>query len=102
MIADRLLLTDDTWARLAAALTQLKSRRGAPPALSDRLFVEAILYIARAGHPWRDLPDYFGKWDAVYQRFRRWQKKGIWAKLCEQFRGDLGAVRTLLVDSTVI
>ena len=67
----RLLLSDAAWARIAATLSGARSRRGAPPAVSDRLFVEAVLHRARAGCPWRDLPAHFGAWDAVYQRFRR-------------------------------
>lgn len=60
----RLLLTDKTWGRIERALAGLKSRRGSPPELSDRDFVEAVLYLARTGVPWRDLPERFGKWDA--------------------------------------
>jgi transposase len=32
-------------------------------------------WLARA--PWRDLPNEFGNWNSVFQRFRRWTKKGI-------------------------
>ena len=30
----------------------------------------------RTGSPWRDLPLALGKWNSVFQRFRRWAKKG--------------------------
>ena len=60
----RLLLTDEAWAELAPILATLKSRAGSPPALSDRMFIEAVLYLARTGTPWRDLPADFGHWDA--------------------------------------
>ena len=72
----RLLIDDDAWDRLQPVLAKLKSPAGAPPALSDRLFLEAVLYRGRTGCPWRDRPGRFGPWDAVYQRFRRWQKAG--------------------------
>src|SRR5262245_48162031 len=81
MDESRPLLTDKTWARIEKALTKLKSRRGAPADTSDRDFVEAILYLARTGAPWRDLPGRFGNWDAAYKRFRRWADRGIWAGL---------------------
>ena len=99
---DRLMLTDELWERIRAVVSEVKSPAGAPPELSDRDFVEAILYMARAGCPWRDLPARFGDWNAVYQRFRRWEKSGIWAALFERLPGDLGAVKELLFDSTVV
>ncbi len=37
-------------------------------AKDNRLFVDAVLRIARTGSPWRDLPAEFGKWFAVFAR----------------------------------
>src|SRR5262245_33296424 len=85
----RLVLTDAAWGRIAAVLAQVKSRRGAPPAQDDRTFVEAVLHLARTGEPWRDLPKAFGNWDAVYQRFRRWERAGRWRALFECAGADL-------------
>jgi transposase len=98
----RLMLTDEAWDRLAAIIDEVKSRAGAPPKLSDRDFVEAVLYLARTGCPWRDLPERFGEWDAVYQRFRRWEEAGVWRALFERLPGDLAGVETILLDSSVI
>jgi len=98
----RLLLTDEIWDRLSKALVGLKSRAGAPPKQSDREFIEAVLHLARTGEPWRDLPGRFGNWDAVYQRFRRWEKAGRWLKLFERLPADLQEVRNIFLDSTVI
>jgi transposase len=40
-------------------------------AADNRLFINAILYIARSGSPWPDLPERYGHWNSVYQRFNR-------------------------------
>ena len=99
----RLLLSDDAWGRIAAVLDEAKHPAGAPPKLSDRDFVEAMLFLARAGLPWRDLPGRFGAWDAVYNRFRRWIAAGLWRALFERLPGEaLEAVRVVFFDSTVI
>jgi len=98
----RLLLTDAAWGRIAAVLAEVKSRRGAPPALADRDFVEAVLYLARTGCPWRDLPACFGNWGTVYQRFRRWQQAGYWQALFARVPADLEKIALLLFDSTVV
>ncbi len=47
-------------------------------AIDNRLFVEAVLWIARTGAPWRDLPPHYGHWHRVYVRYNRWSHKGIW------------------------
>jgi transposase len=91
------------WEQLAAALDEVKDPRGAPPGLTDRQFVEAVLYLARTGLPWRDLPEEFGTWSAVYMRFRRWEKAGVWRRLWEVLaRGASPALLDLFVDSTSI
>ena len=99
----RLLLTDEAWAEIASILTTIKSRAGSPPVLSDRMFIEAVLYLARTGIPWRDLPEAFGRWDAVYNRFRRWERRGLWRQLWERLQTD-ASPRTLhlFIDSTMV
>jgi transposase len=98
----RIVLTDSTWERLAEVLAEVKSPAGAPPELPDRSFVEAVLFVARTGIPWRDLPKCFGKWDAVYQRFRRWQRAGYWQALFQDAPQALAKIELLLFDSTVV
>ena len=47
----------------------------------NRRFLNAVLYVARTGIPWRDLPERFGPWNSVWRRFDRWCAKGIWTKI---------------------
>jgi transposase len=99
----RLLLTDAAWAEIALILATIKSRAGSPPVLSDRMFIEAVLYLARTGTPWRDLPEDFGHWDAVYNRFRRWEVRGIWRQLWERLQGgDCPRARHIFIDATIV
>lgn len=76
-MALRLLISDAVWAEAEPVLRDLKYAAGRPPVLSDRMFLEAVLYQARTSKPWRALPEAFGDWNAVYQRFRRWEKRTI-------------------------
>ena len=101
----RYMLTDDLWAALEPLVAQAKRHKGGqPPALPDRDFFEALLYLARTGIPWRDLPAEFGRWDAVYNRFRRWVASGALRRLFEALTADpvFGEVRRVLIDSTIV
>lgn len=40
-------------------------------------FINAILYIAENGCKWRALPEKYGKWNSIYQRFKRWCENGV-------------------------
>jgi len=101
----RYMITDELWAALGPAVQKARRHRsGQKPVLPDRLFFEALLYLARTGVPWRDLPGGFGAWDAVYNRFRRWVASGSLARLFELLTADpaFGEVRRVLIDSTIV
>lgn len=101
----RYMLTNDLWAALEPMVRRAKRHRGGQkPALSDRDFFEALLYLARTGVPWRDLPSEFGAWDAVYNRFRRWVASGGLRALFEAMTADpqFDGVRRVFVDSTIV
>lgn len=73
-------LTDDQWEKIEPLLP---GRVGDPgrTAEDNRLFVNAVLFVAKTGIPWRDLPERFGKWNSVWRRFDRWCATGVWSKL---------------------
>lgn len=96
----RKILRDDQWERIRDLLPGKASDRGVT-AKDNRLFVEAVLWIARTGSPWRDLDPALGNWHATYTRFSRWSKKGVWARLIEAVRDDVD-LEALFIDSTVV
>ena len=102
-MAFRLLISDAVWAEVEPVLRDLKHAAGRPPALSDRLFIEAVLYQARTGTPWRDLPEAFGDWNAVSQRFRRWEQRTLWQRLGERIhRSQNDRLQDLFIASTMV
>jgi transposase len=46
-----------------------------------RLMFDGILWVLRTGAPWRDLPERYGKWQSVYDRFNRWRKDGTFDRV---------------------
>jgi len=69
-------------------------------AKDNRGFIHAVLWIAKTGAPWRDLPERFGKWDTVFQRFNRWCKRGVWGRVWQVWQDP--DLECLMLDSTVI
>jgi len=93
-------LRDDQWERIEHLLPGKTSDRGRS-GRDNRMFVEAILWLARSGTPWRDLLPEFGNWNSVYQRFARWQKRGVWSVVFEELAKD-SDWKEVFMDSSVI
>ena len=62
-----------------------------------------MLWIVRTGAPWRDLPEEFGKWEAVYRQFLRWTRSGLWDLLLDALK-ESGVVPSArqMIDSTIV
>jgi transposase len=92
-------ITDRQWSAIKDLLPGQEGDPGAT-AKDNRLFINAITWIAKTGAPWRDLPERFGNWNSVFQRFNRWCKAGLFETIMAKLQDpDLGV---LLLDSTII
>ena len=98
-MAKRYELTDAQWRRVQRVLPKQKT---GPEALQgDRLFIEAVLFRARTGLPWRDLPERFGPWKSVYNRFNNWAHKGHWATIFRELQVEVDETGSILDGSVV-
>ena len=92
-----------------APLLPHPTHQGGPghPWKPHRPLLNGILWICHTGAPWRDLPERYGPWQTVYDRFNRWRADGTWAKIVVRLlrhlerHGQLGR-RLWFVDATVI
>ena len=92
-------LTEAQWARLQPLLPRQKT---GPKALrGDRLFIEAVIFRAKTGLQWRDLPARFGPWKSVYNRFSNWAKKGHWATIFRELQFEVDETGSI-VDGSVV
>jgi len=87
-------IADADWDRIKGLLP----RHG--PEGDRRLFVDAILYMARTGIPWNDLPARFGKPNTLWKRFDRWSKAGVWQRVFDALQDP--DIEWLILDSTII
>ena len=92
-------ISDADWDRIQDLLPGRPGQTGWLAA-DNRRFLDAVLWIARTGAPWRDLPERFGNWNSAWRRFDRWARKGTWKVVFEALQDP--DLEWLILDSTVI
>jgi transposase len=97
---DRFVLTDAQWAKMEPHCLGKPGDPGRSGG-NNRLFLEAVLWIARTGSPWRDLPEQFGKWNSVFVRYRDWTKAGVFKRLFDA-ASDQPDMEYAMVDATIV
>jgi transposase len=97
---DRFVVSDAVWEKVAWLLPGKASDAGVT-AKDNRLFLEAVLWRVRTGLPWRDLPSGFGRWNSVFQRFRRWVRAGVFERIFECLSGEPD-FEYALIDGTIV
>jgi putative transposase len=81
-------LTRLEWAVIQPMFPRAKrrGRRGRSRAHSNKLIVNAILYVLRTGCQWRALSKDFPPHQTVYDWFRKWTRNGLWGRINERLR----------------
>lgn len=97
---DRFILTDAQWRKIRDFCLGKPTDPGCTGG-DNRLFVEVVLWIARIGSPWRDLPPLFGKLNAVFKRFRDWVKADVFKRLFDAV-SDEPDMECPMVDATIV
>jgi len=99
-MAKRYELTAAQWKRLEP---RLPGKAGDPgrTAVDNQLFVNGVLWVLRSGAHWCDLPERYGKWKSVHQRFARWAKAGVWERVFEALIDD-AENEYLMLDTTLV
>ncbi|MEU0029728.1 IS5 family transposase [Streptomyces sp. NPDC006335] len=97
-------LTDQAWAVIEPLPAPPRMGR---PVRDRRLVVNGILWKLSTGAACRDLPERYGPWKTVYERFRRWSADGTWDRLpahVQQHSDAVGPVDWMVVcvDSTTV
>ncbi len=100
MIEDRFVLTDLQW-EIMEPFCLGKKRDPGRTGGDGRLFLEAVLWIARTGSPWRDLPVHFGKWNTVFNRFRDWVKADVFKRIFDAL-SENPDMEFAMIDGTIV
>lgn len=71
-------IPDDTWTIIQPFLpAESASPRAGRPWAEHRTIINGMFWVLCSGAPWRDLPERYGPWKTVYNRFNRWSKSGV-------------------------
>ena len=100
MIRDVDLLRDDQWERLREFIPGgCKGKRG--PRADNRRFLNALLWMARSGGRWRDLPERLGDYETVKRRYYRWIEMGVLDAVLAALTREAD-LEWLMIDSTIV
>ena len=88
-------ISDKLWEQIKPLLP----KRGR--SYDDRLFVNAVLFHAKTGLPWRDLPERYGPYTTAYNRFNRWRKAAVWDRMMDAItQAHDGEVQ--MIDTSIV
>lgn len=91
-------LSDAEWALIKPLLPN--KPRGVAR-VSDRRVLNGIFFVLRTGSPWRDLPERYGPYTTVYNRYNRWAKAGVWVRVFETLAAQ-SPQSMAFIDSSII
>jgi transposase len=91
-------LSDEEWIVIKPMLPN--KPRGVPR-VNDRRVLDGIFWVLRSGAPWRDVPSNFGPYTTCYNRFVRWRRAGVWAKIMHTLAAAHDAA-VQMIDTSIV
>ena len=94
-------LTDYEWEKIKHLLPPENTGKRGRPSKNNRIMLNGMIWIARSGAPWRDLPERYGPWESVYSRFRKWIDDGILDNIFRILSLD-AELKDLSIDASIV
>ena len=95
-------LSDQAWHKIQPLLPPERNGKRGRPYKDHRTVINGILWIARTGAPWRDLPERYGSCKTCHDRLAKWQKDGIWRTVLQALQGQADVAGEVLWDECAI
>ena len=70
------------------------------PRVDDRRVLIGIIFINRNGLRWRDAPSAYGPPKTLYNRWVRWNRLGVFARILSELAAEGQDVETIMIDAT--
>jgi len=92
-------LSDDAW---QAIEPRLPENQPGPRRVDDRMVISGIVHMLLCGTPWDSCPAYYGVARTVYQRWRKWNRRGIWSNILAALTEEQWATETARISAAYI
>ena len=94
-------LTKEQWEHIKELLPPETAGMRGRPRKDDRNMLNGMLWTARSGAQWREMPEAYGPWQPVYARFAKWRDGGTLEAIFRALSADAD-MENLSLDSTCI
>lgn len=98
-MADNFWLSDGQWAAIKPHLPTVHT---GPERKDDRRIISGILHRLREGCRWRGLPDEYGPYTTVFNRYNRWSKRGLWQQILMALVACAEPPALIMIDSSAV
>jgi transposase len=98
-MADNFWLSDAQWAAIEPHLPMVHT---GPVREDDRRVISGIIHRLREGCRWRALPDEYGPYTTVFNRYNRWSKRGLWQRIFAALVEAGAAPGLVMIDSSAV
>ncbi len=95
-MSDLFWLNDEQMARLEPFFPKSDGK----PRVDDRCVLSGIIFINRNGLRSRDVPSEYRRQKTLYNRWKRWSDKGIFAQMLVGLAANHGEEKTIMIDAT--
>jgi len=72
------------------------------PRVDDRRVLSGIIFFNRNGLRWRDAPAEYGPHKTLYNRWKRWSDKGVFARIMVGLAAGHGEEKTVMIVATCL
>ena len=94
-------LTDSEWNRISKYFPEKEPGTSGRPPKPTRPIINGIVWLARSGAPWRDMPERYGPWETIYTRFRELVENGTLVQIFRDLNIDAD-MQDVSLDSTSV
>ena len=95
-MGDQFWLTQEQVERLRPHFPKVRGKARS----DDRMVLSGIIHVKRNGLRWRDAPVVYGPHKTLYNRFVRWARLGVFARIFRDLARPGVEGDTLMMDST--